>query len=81
MTQTVLKGLTPGATYKAYEATRADPFHHYFEQIPGPPKTSAAADTTGTLTLDLPDRQEYLVVGPTGLARRVMNSTTRGGTP
>jgi hypothetical protein len=81
MTQTVVKGLTPGATYKAYEATRAGPFNHYFEQVPGAPKTSAAADTAGTLTLDLPDRQEYVIVGPTGIARRVMNSTTRGGMP
>jgi hypothetical protein len=74
---TTLKGLVPGATYKAHLAAKAAPWLHYREQIPFAPLTSGAADTSGNLTLDLPARTEIVVQGTDGLSRRVLNSTTR----
>jgi hypothetical protein len=73
-----LKGLVPAATYKAFYAAKASAFVDQLQQVPGAAVVSGAADVTGTLTLDLPVRQEMLVQGPSGYARRVLNSTTRG---
>jgi hypothetical protein len=81
MTATTLKRLPAGVTVKVYEAARADPFHHYFEQVPGTPLTSGVVAATGDLTLDLPDGIELMAVLPDGSARRVLNATTQGGSP
>lgn len=78
---TTLKGLVPGATYKAHLAFKCAPWLHYREQIPFAPLTSGAADANGTLTLDLPTRTEIVVQGSDGLSRRVLNSTTRVSSP
>lgn len=73
-----LKRLTPGAAYKAFYAAKAQPYVDQLMQVPGAAYASGAASVTGDLTLDLPLRQEMLVQGPNGYARRVLNSTTRG---
>lgn len=73
---TTLKGLTPGATYKAHKAYKAAPYLHYREQIPGAPIASGAADATGNLTLDLPVRTEVVVQGADGRGIYVNNATT-----
>lgn len=78
---TTLKGLTPGATYNAHLATKASAFVDQLQQTPGTALASGNASSVGELTLDLPVGQEVLVQGPTGDARRVLNSTTRPSAP
>ena len=73
-----LKGLTGGATYKAFYAAKAQPYVDLLMQVPGTAVVSGAASATGDLTLDLPVGIEMLVQGPNGYARRVLNSTTKG---
>ena len=73
---TTLKGLTPGATYKAHRAFKASPYLHYRQQIPGAPLVSGAADANGTLVLDLPVRTEVVVQGADGTGVYVNNATT-----
>lgn len=73
-----LKGLTPAAAYKAFYAAKASAFVDLLQSVPGAAVASGAASATGDLTLDLPVGQEMLVQGPSGYARRVLNSTTKG---
>lgn len=81
MSNVTLTGLTPGATYKAHLQTKAKPFVDQLQQVPSTALTSGAASSTGTLTLNLPDRQEVLVQGPDGRAKHVLISTTRYPNP
>jgi hypothetical protein len=76
MANQTIKGLTPGATYKAHRAYKAAPYLHYREQIPGAPIVSGAADSSGTLVLDLPVRTEVVVQGADGRGIYVNNATT-----
>lgn len=84
-----LTGLVTGATYKAFYAAKAQPFVDQLMQVPSAAYASGAAAVvthpsappTSELTLDLPVGQEMLVQGPNGYARRVLNSTTKGGPP
>jgi hypothetical protein len=78
---TTLKGLVPGAIYKAHIAAKAAPWLHYREQIPFAPYTSGAADADGNLTLDLPARTEIVVQASDGRGIFVNNSTTRVTSP
>jgi len=78
---TTLNNLTPGATYNAHLATKAGPFVDQLQQVPSAALASGNASASGVLTLDLPLRIEILVQGPTGHARRVLNSTTRPSAP
>jgi hypothetical protein len=77
MSNVTLKGLTPGAAYKAHLHTKASPFVRQLQQAPSSPLATGTADATGALTLNLPDRQEVLVQGPDGSAKHVLISTTR----
>lgn len=70
--------LTPAATYKAFYAAKASAFVDMLQQVPGANVATGAADANGTLTLDLPVKQEILIQGPNGYARRSLISTTRG---
>lgn len=74
---TTLKGLVPGATYKAHLAAKAEPWLHRNEQVPFAPLVSGAADVNGTLVLDLPARTEVVVQGSDGRTRRINNATTK----
>lgn len=76
MANQTIKGLTPGVTYKAHNASKATPWLHYREQIPGAPLISGAADVNGTLTIDLPVRREVVLQSPDGRGIYVNNATT-----
>lgn len=78
---TTLRNLLAGATYNAFYAARAQPYIDQLQAVPGAPYATGVASATGTLTLDLPVGQEMLVQGPNGYAKRVLNSTTKGGSP
>jgi hypothetical protein len=78
---TTLKRLPPATAVKVFTQSRAAPFVHYFEPVPGAALASGTSDAKGDLTLDLPQGVELLAQLPNGTARRVLNSTTRGGTP
>lgn len=73
---TTIKGLTPGATYKAHRMVKASHSLHYREQIPGTPLTSGAADANGTLVLDLPVRTEVVLQAADGRGIQINNATT-----
>jgi|KBSMisStaDraftv2_1062788.scaffolds.fasta_scaffold66960_6 hypothetical protein len=77
----ILGGLVPAATYKAFLAAKAQVYVDMLMQVPGAAYASGAADANGYLTLDLPLRQEFLIQGPNGYAKRVLNATTVGGAP
>lgn len=78
---TTFRRLTPGATYKAHLASKAQPFVDVRQAVPGAALASGAADANGDLTLDLPDRIELLIQRPDLSAFRVLNAVTRGGPP
>jgi hypothetical protein len=73
---TTIKGLVPGATYKAHLYARARTWADMRQAFPGTPLASAAADVNGTLVLDLPTRTEIGVQDSTGRLFQINNATT-----
>jgi hypothetical protein len=74
-----LKRLPAGATVNVFPAAKADPYVHYFAPVPSAPLATGVADASGNLTLNLPTQTELLAQLPSGAARRIYTSTTKGG--
>jgi hypothetical protein len=74
--QTIVKGLTPGATYNAFRYARARVWADMRQMCPSVPLATGAADVNGTLTLDLPERTEIGVQGPGARLIQINNAQT-----
>ena len=73
---TTIKGLRPGLTYKAYAYAKVRPWADMRQACPLTPVATGAADAAGTLTLDLPERQEVGLQAPDTSLIQINNATT-----
>lgn len=73
---TTVKGLKPGVTYNAFAYAKVRPWADMRQACPLTPVASGAADASGTLTLDLPERQEVGLQAPDTSLIQINNATT-----
>lgn len=73
---TTIKGLKPGATYKAYAYAKVRPWADMRQLCPLTPVATGAANAVGTLTLDLPERQEVGLQAADASLIQINNATT-----
>jgi len=84
---TTLTGLTPAGNYSLFPGAKVSNYANNRQMPPGTAPITGAADATGKLTVTVPTGIEQICFGPdpihTGetLARRVLESTTKGGKP
>lgn len=72
----------PGEVIKLYHAQKAEPFLQQHETPAGAPLAQVTADATGLATFtSQPSRIEFVAMRPDHSFIKIMDSTTRGGSP